>query len=315
MTGISQPDWAASLGVDIGEMAPTSDQPLPDWLDDMSLDSVEQGTAPSDTPAAAAFGDDIQTAELDLPLPEQISAAEAESVPDWLRDAGWQATLDSADQPKLDLDPGKAAKIIKSDEDIASAEIPDWLLAMAPPEETETESVSEGDLTPWLENIIPSAQKPAGEIEEEIIPEASTPDWLIEASLAGAGAALAADQPSKEPAISDEEAIEADLVDADQFENVPSEAITFESTPDWLLEMQQLEPEENVSAEADSEIQPELEQIPEFILDAAGFTEADLSEEEQKPAGQAAQAFPSWLMDDFELGTALRTRSGKTRFI
>jgi len=304
MTAISQPDWAASLGVNIGEMAPTSEQPLPDWLENMSFESDEHDTAP----AADAFGAEIQAADQDLSLSAQMSSIEDGTVPDWLRDAGWQTSEEGENPPEPEPDFGDAAKIVKSEAEIASAEIPDWLLAMAPPEEIEADRSAEENLAPWLDKILPTDQTLTGEIPEEVASETSTPDWLIEASLAGAGAALAADQPAEEPAFVDEEPAEDLLAEADLFANEsgspeiepaeaePIEAAPAESMPDWLLEIKQASLEE-APLESESEDQPELEAASDSISDVDVVAKTDL-EEEWEAVGPAAAALPSWLQDE-----------------
>jgi tetratricopeptide (TPR) repeat protein len=134
----SQPDWASSLGIQLAGDNPA--ESAPDWM--AAGSSAEQ--PPAVIPEHAAQAD--------------APAADGQSVPDWMRSAGWRES-DGASQA------GSADSIAEqSAEQIAQADIPDWLKAMAPPEVSDA---ANADSEPAPEN--PPSEPPATE---------DTPNWL-----------------------------------------------------------------------------------------------------------------------------------------
>ena len=186
----TQPEWAASLGVDLGTL--TSDKEIqPDWLNapDVSVPPLSSET--------------VQPLEVDLPGkgPEMVPAKE-DAIPDWMQEAGWEPASGSVDESStLPLEEN-----ILPDEEILPAEIPEWLKPLAPveqpdaaiqlPEAGESKSdVSEESpvaVHPWLEETPPQptdsvitwlGSKPPAPIEEETLELGSAedveiPDWL-----------------------------------------------------------------------------------------------------------------------------------------
>ncbi|HJW91731.1 MAG TPA: helix-hairpin-helix domain-containing protein [Anaerolineales bacterium] len=117
--------------------------------------------------------------EVQLAAPSEPVSPE-EKIPDWLRNAGWEAAGPTGETPP---DEGKAEV---EGEGLASADIPEWLQALAPKdtEEAATPPREDDDL-PWLE------EEQAGELGEDEawlaaqsgVPstsgaEAALPDWL-----------------------------------------------------------------------------------------------------------------------------------------
>lgn len=107
----AQPEWAKSVGFEI--QAP--EEKLPDWLDSMADEPEnlpeeipqEQPTDGVPPQESSTVGKTI-TPDLDLP--------------DWMSSAGWQQSADG-DSPTIND---------ASDEELAPADIPDWLKSQAP---------------------------------------------------------------------------------------------------------------------------------------------------------------------------------------
>jgi tetratricopeptide (TPR) repeat protein len=112
--------------------------------------------------------------------PEVTSGQAGESIPDWLRAAGWQPATEAGTQPPAEISTPPSA------EPLAAAEIPDWLKSMAPPEVAR-------DLTSAGPNTMnPPAQEPQAFNEE-------LPDWLKGALPPAAGPAAEPPVPSVVP--------------------------------------------------------------------------------------------------------------------
>jgi tetratricopeptide (TPR) repeat protein len=202
MPGSPRPDWASSLG--IKGKPEKQPEPPPAWM---------QTPAVSEKPAEGA------------PEPPGLEAIPAvtdaaATIPDWMRSGGWH---DSGDEEKDgSADSGQAS----SDEPIAKADIPDWLMSMAPAEINKTEEnqpeepgisepVSADGIPEWLKPMTPKdatgSMQPESEASINSIPgSGDEPVALVE----GAG------EKSMEPAGS-----------------VESQPEGGEDLPDWLKSM------------------------------------------------------------------------------
>jgi len=196
------PAWAASLGVDLADLAPSAESTLPDWLDDLST-PTEAAETPEATSSAFAFG------EIAAASAAQAEAAQPkveEDIPDWLREAGWQSSAaegmtrelhpaaeESESPPVERLEGG----IVERDSQLAEAEIPDWLQALKPAGQADDAgpaaeaAASEEDLAPWLDKILPTEPAFTAETPDviEIGPgdaAQTEPDWLKAVGLGGA---------------------------------------------------------------------------------------------------------------------------------
>ena len=213
-----QPAWAASLGVDLGDLSPAKEDTLPDWLSGISTEPGASKEAEAIHSSAFTFDEAAPAAGGEESL---IPASSEEEIPDWLRQAGWgpstgageleEAQQSAAVQPEADqteslpLVETEAAAAL-GDDHLAEADIPDWLKAMAPapgtedkaPEKVDEQVAEEEDVTPWLEKIIPTGSQAASPapvekeiptLEPEEIPAAAAqvvaaaaaaelPDWL-----------------------------------------------------------------------------------------------------------------------------------------
>jgi tetratricopeptide (TPR) repeat protein len=214
-TASSQPDWASSLGIKLNDEK-NADTP-PAWM--------ETAQPPEQAPAASP--------ELPSPTDVRVVATAADSVPDWMRSAGWQESNIAAQAGPTDS--GESLP----DEPIAKADIPDWLKSMAPTEAAEeanpepevpAESLSVG------EDGIPNWLKPTGSVdvagqahldvqppsEPQPASTGDVPDSLK--SMTPSGAAGEGSIQGHQPLESQPESIEPQSAGVDE-------------TPDWLKSM------------------------------------------------------------------------------
>ena len=167
---VAQGDWSAA-GIALGPSAASAE---PEWL-------RNESSAPraEEKPAPAAQGE-----------PE---------IPDFLRQAGWSESSGEPEQP-VSFEPETT-----TESNLAPADMPDWLKAMAPSE--------------------PEAATPI-----EPTPSADAPDWL--SGLSAAAAASAA-MPAQEPAASGDIPSWLNSLD-DTGVAMPPASSEDSSLPDWL---------------------------------------------------------------------------------
>jgi tetratricopeptide (TPR) repeat protein len=170
-TEASQPDWVASLGVDLTTDAVQVDEgdDSPPWLTE-----IERATPPSGEEEALLIQGDASQES-----PEPAPAGEA--IPEWMKDAGWgPSTGESPDAPvsfsDAELDaleagvmPNDIPDIPEDEGELAPAEIPNWLQDKAPPqpepegaehaEEPKVPAPSEGPMPDWLSEIADEAEE------------------------------------------------------------------------------------------------------------------------------------------------------------
>ncbi len=233
----SQPDWASSLGIKLEE--PSGARPAPDWLR---------------TPEGETSGE-VAHKESGSGVDKQ------ESIPDWMRSAGWTESTGESVEGPVDFGEGEAVA-----EPIAQGEIPDWLKSMAPPEVLQEPTAAVGEpvlfgnlatstddqeeLPDWLRPLSTSTEATDQPIVDEPEPsmakettasQEDVPDWLQ--SLSGR---------------SEEEALQPEL---------PKEPIVEESAavskglPDWLQELAPEGETESSAVEPVGTRQPEEEQF------------------------------------------------------
>jgi hypothetical protein len=233
----SQPNWASSLGIKLGEEKPAGDQPA--WL---------QNSQEAEPPMSSAA---------ETPNPKPGATPGDESIPEWMRSAGWQEGNGAPEQPQTNsadsVDSGAEAPA----EPLAQAEIPDWLKSMAPAGAVEEPKPTAAPATPpadsdtpdWLSGLggmtpVPDAgaasnQPPAASLGDE-----NVPDWL--SGLSGAPAEPAPSAiPQQAPAVPAEEGEVPDWLNslsgnssepaASAVPEKPSAAPAGDETvPDWL---------------------------------------------------------------------------------
>ena len=333
LTGAGQPAWAASLGVDLGDMSSNKDDVIPEWLERVAPELKAQESPAGSAPPEPESEEGTAVEET---LADELMDGD---VPEWLREAGWQPSAAQEPAPIVetssdeDLRFEEVEEITESEDLIAEAEIPDWLQAMAPQAEKGGAS-GEEDLTPWLEQLLPSEQRPASQIPEELAPETSPPeaekeelpDWLIAAGLAGAGAAVLSETPAEGEAtpveveagtpgqVMPESAAEAEIPDwlkqaaiapeiMEQVEPASEEKSLDEAQeelPDWLFEAQQPTDTAEAALEGEPIEEPPLEPAAETATFAV-LEETPGEKEEQPAADFAPEAeIPGWLLETEE---------------
>lgn len=260
---VPEPAWLEEIGMTSREPdhpeeieEPAGEEPtaeLPAWLEEIEpLDEAQTVIDQELTPTTPPFADQGE------PEPAEGEAG----IPEWMQEAGWEqstgeledATVSFSDEELAALEagasPDQGEEPGDEEEELAPAEIPDWLMEIAPAEseapeeellEAEEDQVfaevlggeEEGEEEPpdWLSGIIPEAQsegaepaveyptwaeEPAGEAEIE----AEAPDWMRGIS-----------QGPEEPVEAAPEWLSG--VAAEPAEEAPGE-ITPEEAPEWL---------------------------------------------------------------------------------
>ncbi len=223
------------------EIAETTDQP-PDWEQPADLE-------PASSEAAEGVPGRLESEE--LPEDEQtepaVDADITEKIPDWMQQAGWHpASGEAVEEPLGELETSdEISEAAEPEEEIAQAEIPEWLAALAPSEEPEPEE--ETASTGWLESILPP--EPTALSEESGAEEPSEETTISVPSASG--------ESTEQPAVAETqigEGYEAEELisefttqeeTAPEGETPPSvspfpEEPTAEEfqTPDWLADLQ-----------------------------------------------------------------------------
>ena len=137
-----------------------------------TIPQVVQVSEPLETTQPASWSDEeIKALEISGEMGDETiqAATQAEPgqpedvVPDWMKDAGWQAgETTEKGLPALVLDEGEV-------EEIAPAEIPDWLKSLAPQEEENGEE-EVGEIFEKLSAQLPGAESPLESIPEAVEP-------------------------------------------------------------------------------------------------------------------------------------------------
>ena len=208
----TQPAWAASLGVSIEDFATTKEEALPSWLtseeEGVSIEGIEAYSGP-ETPPFVGFATETTEAPAPLePAVSEVSEQKAEELPDWMKEAGWQAGGGVEEEPALG--------VAQPEGTIAESEIPDWLQSMAPkgieeeiPMKVEEESQEE--VLPWLQETPPGPtdtiiswlgeKKEAAVTPSETLPSQAgkeIPDWLHDINVNLPAESEAAAEPTTE---------------------------------------------------------------------------------------------------------------------
>ncbi|MEW5939630.1 MAG: tetratricopeptide repeat protein [Chloroflexota bacterium] len=263
-----QPEWKEGLTLPAATPAPAPSQT--GWL---RASTPPQPGAPAPAPAQPDWLREAAPLEAAAPAP-----APGETLPDFLRDAGWGASTGAFDESAQTFE--EAAPSTGAGE-IEKAELPDWVKAMAPTSEPEpAPSESQED---WLSKL-------GGEPPQEpaSVPAGETPDWLSSlgepahppAQAAGETpdwlSSLGEAQPAPAPAPQETPDWFASPVESAGPPAVPNAA---SDMPDWLTSMDET-PAAQPSAAADAS-----DWLASLAREEAGaVSEAQLSE----PA-------PSWM--------------------
>ncbi len=253
----NQPAWAQSIGLAWDETPPQTE---PDWMN-----VAKESDA---TPLASSH---FQPTE----HPQTVNQPENQ-LPDFLSGAGWTTSsedLTAVPDTQIYADEQTPSESPSGDE-LAEADIPDWLAAMAPPTVQET-TIEDSSRSEWLANILPPQESDSPVIEPDQTVTGSDTDWL-----AGLGAVNVPEDAQKLTDDSTPEWLSALGADTSAETAQPAEA----ATPDWLAALGAETP-----AEA-KPVQPSEESTPEWLAALGSETAA-----EAEPAQPAEEATPDWL--------------------
>ncbi len=164
---LDQPEWAASVGIDLDETALLgAGDSIPDWMTENEADH---------TPALPAGN-------------EKDSDSTEDLIPDWMKEAGWGPSTGAFDESKsafaFDDDEPLSGETAEPAEAIPG-ELPDWLQEIAPADALEPmedtappDDAKPAQLPGWLQEAAP--ETPAAKAPEA--EAAALPDWLQEAA-------------------------------------------------------------------------------------------------------------------------------------
>ncbi len=280
-TEAGQPEWAASLGVDMrNESARPSPAKRPSWLE--SLESETAGAKKPEVPPSPAPA--LESTPAAEPVPPPAMPAEPQrEIPDWMRSAGWREGTGKVVE----------APVSFSDSELASLEA-----GTLPPAEGE---LAPADIPDWLKDIAPAEGLPEPEVVPQPPAATADADWL------GAGAQVSADEgaPRLPPGWSSPAPSPAETPRA--AERVPSgPAVPPPAVPTWMEEAAPGATEtivtwlgdrsrEALGRGARPEVPPPTE---EPTLEPAPQTEGDIFKE------TLPEGVPDWLADEVSWGTA-----------
>jgi cytochrome c-type biogenesis protein CcmH/NrfG len=180
------PDWARTIGV---QWEDTKEEVLPDWLN-----NIHTPEAPSSYQVPAVS----ETAQSPVDEPEPYSSPEnaapqEDLLPDFLKGAGWAPSDGTVEEAPVIYED---EPIAPATEELAEAEIPDWLQSLAPDQSAQPSTEpSENAGLDWLDGILPPAAAVASETPQgsdgsltldafdapiEALPAEGIPDWLQE---------------------------------------------------------------------------------------------------------------------------------------
>jgi tetratricopeptide (TPR) repeat protein len=207
---------------------------------------------------------------------ESEQAGTGEAIPEWMKDSGWGPSSGEFQESPVDFDEPDAAPGQEPGE-LAAAEIPDWLKAMAPPGTGEVVAETGGaeeesaDLE-WLAGIGAPAAVAAdmggddflsglgadGESAESAAPVAESAGEDVPEWLAGMGAEDESAAAPAQPATEDVPDFLSALGVEDESANPAAESAG-EDVPEWLAGMGT---EDESAAEP---AQPATEDVPDFL--------------------------------------------------
>ncbi|NJC96091.1 MAG: tetratricopeptide repeat protein, partial [Anaerolineae bacterium] len=241
-------DWGTTQAIALDSGKTREEQPK--WL---KSGGCEEAPPPAPKPVPA-FTDSTPT------QPPAAPARPEEDIPEFLRDAGWVPSSGEFDESKVTI--AGEAETPSAAQPIEKGEMPEWLKAMAPPEETEP--AAEEELPDWIDKIgtdelrVPSAESTSeetdwlrqlGETEPEKTSEGE-PDWLKEFGQQEEGLTA----PSEE---------QPDWLKDFGEESAPEPASTPE--PDWMAQLEEREetPVESAHPSVEIEFLEEFKSEPE----------------------------------------------------
>jgi competence ComEA-like helix-hairpin-helix protein len=323
----SQPEWAASLGVQLSGMTSEKDI-LPDWLLNLEESAGEKGkpslpvssgqaASPFDSESLMQFARETQKTEPSADKNADASTkplkpSPEEAIPEWMKEAGWQPSSGEVQEEESPVSfKGEDDFMAATDDEsgLAEANIPEWLKAMAPSDAAEAGSAEEsGDNLAWLDNL--QAEGPAeteGESEQVegwlADSKVEVPDWLKELEEEKPADEMPPTKPlTEKPDMEESEAEELPQVapiDEDKTGELPpatqpAEPEGKESVPGWLMEGMS-GPDaraagQKYTPQPQEEPAAEIgEEIPEWLRDFSPADETATANEE------ATDQVPDWL--------------------
>ena len=276
-----QPEWAASLGVDMRSGGARASAPKrPSWLESLETETAGAGKVEASAPPMQVH----EPPPAVEPTPPTAAPAEpAREIPDWMRSAGWSEGTGQAVE----------APVSFSDRELASLEA-----GTLPPAEGE---LAPAEIPDWLKDIAPAAGLP----EPEPVP--APPSATADADWLGAGAQVSADEeaPRLPPGWSNQAPASAEAPRA--AEPVPDRPVTPPpSVPTWM---------EEAAPGATETIVTWLGDRSKEALGRGGQAAgpAPAQERSQEPLPQPEgdifkeslpEGVPDWLSDEVSWGTA-----------
>jgi tetratricopeptide (TPR) repeat protein len=181
-------DWGTSLGIGLESGSKVSDE-QPDWLKAGLSETRQEASILQKAEDEASFSasqEPASTAE------EKPGSTFDTDIPDFLREAGWTESSGAAEEPGT-FDSSAA-------DDLAPADIPDWLKNQMPsePEQTPKPAAPSGNVPDWLSGLgsVESAE-PAATSNE-------IPDWLNDLDK------VQSPQPASEPELTTKDDLRPD---------------------------------------------------------------------------------------------------------
>jgi competence ComEA-like helix-hairpin-helix protein len=316
---IQQPEWATSLGVDLGTV--TGSDSMPDWL---TGSDTKDDLGGSVTPESF---EEKQT------VSEEPSPVVSNAVPDWMKDAGWMESQDTGNEAAfLPLSETDGVE-----PDLAPADIPEWLKTMAPsgavdeaahpipplePLPVASAEDAQAAVLPWLDETPPGPtdsvamwlekQEPAANLDDQMdlgsTDVDSIPDWLQDL-----GEPVAVEKTLEEPiqqTMQHEENLPTEL-EKEELSTLGVVAGITAAAGLLHADRQDEEPLEELSDELADELQPEdgmQAATPDWLQELGSvesvpavestFTEAPIETAPAAPDEPLAQAdIPDWIQE------------------
>lgn len=271
------PEWAQTAGV---EFKREEEEPLPDWFSQIkSGETIEEVSFPPTTAPEPEIPTHFEEQPPE-PLVQVPEASEEETIPEWMREAGWA--------PAEKIDETVEAGFNLPEEELEMGEIPDWLQEIAPEETLSEKQPAEEQDADWLEKILPdeedlNTQTPETSFMEEI-------QFSAETSSAEEPFETAETEipPSTEFAIQEE---------APQEELHIEESPIFEEEPEWLKDLGALaeEPSQPESESFAEEIPSPIENEVESLHEIPSASDATEPSSQTLPDLEDMDAAMAWL--------------------
>ncbi len=266
----------------------------------------------------------LQTGE-NIPNPEPDSAEETpsaeEQIPEFMRAAGWSPSSGEAEEPVSFFDSSDATE--EEAEEIAQAELPDWMKTMAPAgaaliSDDEKNEMGEDEMASddWINDLLGDQNNEEEAAPAEKAEADSLPDWLQsaaeESETQAAETVTAAEESVSDAAIGELGVKESTVEASDELrwitEAAREDTSMDETLPAWLEEA---EKDEQTSAAIETEMptwiqeeavkaSEEIKTKPHKTEETSDWIEEKIAEESLAPEAETDD-LPKWLRDEVEL--------------